>query len=59
MRPWIVQRLYSELAYEHAGEVATYIPEFGKANPDHFGIAVAFAFVSSQCSWSGASLEHC
>ena len=38
--PRVVERLHAELAGESAGEVATYIPELSKANPDHFGIAV-------------------
>ena len=42
--PSIVETLIID-AYEqfrdcHEGAVATYIPELGKANPDHFGICV-------------------
>lgn len=42
-----LQELIEELHYKHAknndGEVATYIPELGKANPDDFGICVVTA----------------
>ena len=38
--PSVVKRLHAELAGDSTGRVATYIPELGKANPDHFGIAV-------------------
>ena len=38
--PGVVERLHAELSPDSTGEVATYIPELGKANPDHFGIAV-------------------
>jgi glutaminase len=32
---------HAEFAAENAGAVADYIPELGKANPDHLGISVA------------------
>src|SRR6201995_2755012 len=32
---------HREFAAEHGGAVADYIPELGKANPDHFGISLA------------------
>jgi glutaminase len=38
--PSVVKRLHADLAGDSTGRVATYIPELGKANPDHFGIAV-------------------
>src|SRR3984893_16577686 len=31
----------SDFAADHGGEVAHYIPELSKANPDHFGISLA------------------
>ena len=34
-------RCRSACADEKSGTVANYIPELGKANPDHFGIALA------------------
>ena len=37
----IVQHIYEKYKNENEGEVATYIPELGKANPDHFGICLA------------------
>ena len=33
--------LHARLREERGGEVATYIPELGRADPDHFGICVA------------------
>jgi glutaminase len=33
--------LYSKVAGNAAGEVATYIPELAKADPKHFGLAIA------------------
>jgi glutaminase len=32
---------HADFATEHGGEVANYIPELGKADPDHFGISLA------------------
>lgn len=32
--------LHEKYRSNHDGKVATYIPELGKANPDHFGISV-------------------
>src|SRR6202158_2252296 len=37
----ILQDVYEKYRCVHEGEVATYIPELGKANPDHFGICLA------------------
>ncbi len=36
-----LERLHAELSRLDHGEVATYIPELGRANPDHFGICIA------------------
>lgn len=36
-----IRETHTEFSRIDAGEVASYIPELGKANPDHFGIAVA------------------
>src|SRR6187455_1100841 len=36
----LIDSLHSKYKANHAGEVATYIPELGKANPDHFGISM-------------------
>jgi glutaminase len=45
--PHDLQRLIDQLHEEYTplsdGEVATYIPELGKADPEHFGIALATA----------------
>jgi len=38
--PGVVERLHADLAGEASGQVASYIPELTRANPDHFGIAV-------------------
>ncbi|MEY4385158.1 MAG: hypothetical protein RLY20_441 [Verrucomicrobiota bacterium] len=38
-----LQQLHQECAADNSGEVATYIPELGKANPDWFGIALVTA----------------
>ena len=35
-----LDRLHKKYRECHEGNVATYIPELGKANPDHFGVAV-------------------
>ncbi len=37
----IIQDVYEKYKDIHEGEVATYIPELAKANPDHFGICLA------------------
>jgi len=37
----IVQETYEKFKNVDDGQVATYIPELGKANPDHFGICLA------------------
>ena len=39
----LVDRLHAEYKDLSEGEVATYIPELAKANPDHFGISLATA----------------
>jgi glutaminase len=36
-----LERLHAECAGLRAGDVATYIPELAKANPDWFGICLA------------------
>jgi glutaminase len=36
-----LDRLHKTYSDCHEGNVATYIPELAKANPDHFGVAVA------------------
>jgi glutaminase len=36
----LIDSLYAKSAANHAGQVATYIPELGKANPDLFGICL-------------------
>ncbi len=38
-----LEELHREFSQIHDGEVATYIPELGKANPDWFGICVVTA----------------
>ena len=38
-----LEELYRKCAAENSGEVATYIPELAKANPDWFGICVVTA----------------
>jgi glutaminase len=37
----LVQATYEKFKNVDDGQVATYIPELGKANPDHFGICLA------------------
>lgn len=37
----LLERVHARYRDDHTGDVATYIPELGKANPAHFGIAVA------------------
>ena len=39
----LIESLYDEYKTLSDGEVATYIPELSKANPDHFGICVVTA----------------
>jgi glutaminase len=36
-----LDRCHSEFVADHTGDVARYIPELSKANPDHFGISLA------------------
>jgi glutaminase len=36
----LIDALHAKSVGNHAGQVATYIPELGKANPDHFGICL-------------------
>jgi glutaminase len=36
-----LNRCHAEFMGDHGGEVARYIPELSKANPDHFGISLA------------------
>ncbi len=36
-----IKDLHAKFKSNHEGEVATYIPELGKANPDDFGICIA------------------
>jgi len=36
----LVSTLHSKYSLNVTGEVATYIPELGKANPDHFGVSL-------------------
>lgn len=38
-----LERAYASQIDNHAGAVADYIPELTKANPDHFGMAIATA----------------
>lgn len=39
----VIDRIYEKYRDVEDGTVATYIPELGKANPDHFGICLATA----------------
>jgi len=39
----LIEQLHCELIAHNEGQVATYIPELGKANPDHFGICLMTA----------------
>jgi len=39
----VIDRIYEKYRNVEDGTVATYIPELGKANPDHFGICLATA----------------
>src|SRR3990172_334752 len=36
----LIEHLHSQFKSRSGGQVATYIPELGKANPDHFGICL-------------------
>src|SRR5580693_1918583 len=36
-----LDQCHAEFSAENGGAVADYIPELGKANPDHFGISLA------------------
>lgn len=36
----LIDALHGKYQSNHAGDVATYIPELGKANPEHFGISL-------------------
>ena len=49
----VVNSVYEKYAGLDDGEVATYIPELSKANPDHFGISIVGAdgVVSSAGDW--------
>ena len=38
-----LEELYRECGDDNSGEVATYIPELAKANPDWFGISIVTA----------------
>jgi glutaminase len=51
----IVQSTYEKYRDIHEGEVATYIPELGKADPNHFGICLVT--VSGQV-FSAGDCEH-
>jgi glutaminase len=45
-KPWLqelIEDLHRKYASNNNGEVATYIPELGKANPDDFGICLVTA----------------
>ena len=39
----LIEDLHREFQSHNDGQVATYIPELGKANPDHFGICITTA----------------
>ena len=39
----LIEDLHREFNPSNDGQLATYIPELGKANPDHFGICIATA----------------
>src|SRR5688572_16560726 len=39
----LIEDLHREFYSSNDGQVATYIPELGKANPSHFGICIATA----------------
>jgi glutaminase len=49
----VIEELHERYASLNDGQVATYIPELGKANPDHFGIALVSsdgqAFTTGDC----------
>ena len=39
----VIDRIYEKYRNVEEGTVATYIPELGKANPNHFGICLTTA----------------
>ncbi|HEX5000299.1 MAG TPA: glutaminase A [Terriglobia bacterium] len=39
----LIERLHREIQPCNEGQVATYIPELGKANPEHFGVSLVTA----------------
>jgi glutaminase len=39
----LIEELHRDYCSHNDGHVATYIPELGKANPDHFGICIVTA----------------
>jgi len=39
----LIEDLHRQVQSHHDGQLATYIPELGKANPDHFGICITTA----------------
>ena len=51
-----IQEIHAHYRTSDDGEVATYIPELSKANPDHFGVCVATAdgriFSAGDCDLS-------
>ena len=50
----LIEQLHEEYKSDCTGNVATYIPELGKANPDHFGICLVTSdgrtFEAGDCS---------
>jgi glutaminase len=51
---FLIEDLYSKYESHTEGEVATYIPELGKANPDHLGICLVTSdgriFQAGECT---------
>lgn len=39
----LIEQLHGDFGSHNGGQLATYIPELGKANPDHFGICLVTA----------------
>ena len=39
----VLEYAFEQARHDDSGDVADYIPELAKANPDHFGFAVATA----------------
>jgi glutaminase len=37
----LLDRVHADCLADQSGEVASYIPELGRANPDHFGVCIA------------------